>query len=130
MKDYCTNSNFYPIRKDPPEDGGLCKDTPESHPIEKIATPQAPSQEKEEIEDSFDFGNQVIKHISKKKTQYRRLVHTSKWFNILSWITGRTRGSSNATSRGEAQSFCATAKTDNQVSGLCLSTLFYFVYQI
>lgn len=46
MKDYCTNSNFYPIPKDP-----------------QRVTPQAPSQETEELENSFDFGNQVIEHI-------------------------------------------------------------------
>ena len=45
-----------PISKDSPENVAvLGKDPPESQPIEKIANTQAPSQETEEIGDSFDF---------------------------------------------------------------------------
>ncbi|KAL0697863.1 hypothetical protein Bca4012_053985 [Brassica carinata] len=69
LKDYCTNGKSDPVSKDPPENVLLfSKDAPESHPLEKIATPQAPSQETEELEDGFDFGNQVIEQISNKDT--------------------------------------------------------------
>jgi poly(A) polymerase len=65
MKDYCTNGKSEPISKDPPENVvAFSKDPPESLPIEKIATPQA--HETEELEESFDFGNQVIEQISHK----------------------------------------------------------------
>ncbi|CAN8312437.1 unnamed protein product [Cochlearia groenlandica] len=66
-KDYSTNGKSDPIGQDPPENVDvLSKDAPESHPIEKIATPEAPIQETEELEDSFDFGNQMIKQVSNK----------------------------------------------------------------
>ncbi|CAN7035184.1 unnamed protein product [Brassica rapa subsp. trilocularis] len=68
-KDCCTNGKSDPVIKDPPESVVVfSKDATESHPIEKIATPQAPSQETEELEDGFDFGNQVIEQISNKDT--------------------------------------------------------------
>ncbi|WZZ83168.1 hypothetical protein YC2023_103740 [Brassica napus] len=62
MKDCCTNGKSDPISTDPQENVVVLskEDAPESHPIEKIATPQAPtSEETEELEGSFDFGNQV-----------------------------------------------------------------------
>ncbi|CAH8357385.1 unnamed protein product [Eruca vesicaria subsp. sativa] len=69
LKDCCSNGKSDPISKDPPENVVLfSKDAAETHPIEKIATPQAPSEETEELEDSFDFGNQVIEQISNKDT--------------------------------------------------------------
>ena len=80
LKDCLTDAKSDPISKDPPENVVLfskdtpenvvlfSKDTPESHPLEKIATLQAQSQETEELEDSFDFGNQVIEQISNKDT--------------------------------------------------------------
>uniref|UniRef100_A0A1J3IE05 Poly(A) polymerase n=1 Tax=Noccaea caerulescens TaxID=107243 RepID=A0A1J3IE05_NOCCA len=65
MRDYCTNGKSDPMVKDPPESVVVfSKGPPESVPVNKIATPQAPSQETEELEDSFDFGNQVIEQIS------------------------------------------------------------------
>ena len=68
-KDCCTNGKSDPVIKDPPESVVVfSKDATESHPIEKIATPQARSQETEELEDGFDFGNQVIEQISNKDT--------------------------------------------------------------
>ncbi|CAH2037069.1 unnamed protein product [Thlaspi arvense] len=67
LKDYCTNGISDTISKDPPEiDVSFSRDAQESHPIEKISTPLAPSQETEELEDSFDFRNQVIEQISNK----------------------------------------------------------------
>ncbi|KAF8052582.1 hypothetical protein N665_1540s0006 [Sinapis alba] len=67
LKDCCTNGKSDPAIKDPPENVLLfSKDATENHPIEKIATLQAPSQETEELEDGFDFGNQVIEQISNK----------------------------------------------------------------
>ncbi|KAL0755085.1 hypothetical protein Bca101_092753 [Brassica carinata] len=69
LKDCLTDAKSDPISKDPPENVVLfSKDTPESPPLEKIATLQAQSQETEELEDSFDFGNQVIEQISNKDT--------------------------------------------------------------
>ncbi|WZZ18761.1 hypothetical protein YC2023_111850 [Brassica napus] len=62
MKDSYTNGKSDPINTDPQENVVVFnkEDAPESHPIEKIATPQAPtSEETEELEGSFDFGNQV-----------------------------------------------------------------------
>ncbi|CAN8292727.1 unnamed protein product [Cochlearia groenlandica] len=67
VKDYCTNGKANPSFTGPPENVVvLGKDAPESHPIEKIATPQAaPSQETEELEDSYVSENQVIEQIPK-----------------------------------------------------------------
>lgn len=58
------NGNSDSISKVPPENAAaINKDTPESWPIKKITTAEALSQETEELEDSLDFGNQVIEHI-------------------------------------------------------------------
>lgn len=64
LKDCCTNGKSDLVTKVPPENVVLFS----KDPIEKIATPQPPSQETEELEDSFDFGNQVIEQISNKDT--------------------------------------------------------------
>ncbi|KAJ0247867.1 Nuclear poly(A) polymerase 1 [Hirschfeldia incana] len=64
LKDCCTNGKSDLVTKDPPESVVLFS----KDPIEKLATPQAPSQETEELEDSFDFGNQVVEQISNKDT--------------------------------------------------------------
>ncbi|CAN6803656.1 unnamed protein product [Brassica oleracea var. botrytis] len=57
MKELCTKVEYDPINKD----------VGESHPVEKIATPQASlSQESEEVEDNFGFRNQVVKQIPSK----------------------------------------------------------------
>ncbi|XP_010498178.1 PREDICTED: nuclear poly(A) polymerase 1-like [Camelina sativa] len=61
MKDYCTNGKSDHISKDQ-VDNVFSKDPP----IEKIATPQAPSQETEELEEIGDFGNQMIQQITPK----------------------------------------------------------------
>ncbi|KAF8114298.1 hypothetical protein N665_0039s0062 [Sinapis alba] len=68
MKDCFTNGKSDPSIKDPQENVVVFskEDAPESHPIEKIATPQAASEETEELEGSFDFGNQVIELMSNK----------------------------------------------------------------
>ncbi|KAJ0237586.1 Nuclear poly(A) polymerase 1 [Hirschfeldia incana] len=61
LKDCFTNGKSDPSSTDPQENVVVFskEDAPESHPIEKIATPQAPNEETEELEGSFDFGNQV-----------------------------------------------------------------------
>ncbi|CAA7029498.1 unnamed protein product [Microthlaspi erraticum] len=65
MRDYCTNGKSDPMVKDPPENVAVfSKGPPASPPVNKIATFQAPSQETEELEDSFDFGNQVTEQMS------------------------------------------------------------------
>ncbi|XP_023633174.1 nuclear poly(A) polymerase 1 [Capsella rubella] len=65
MKDYCTNGKSDHISKDSVDKVVVfSKDPAESLPIEKIATPQAPSQEAEELEESGDFGNQMIQQIT------------------------------------------------------------------
>ncbi|KAF2549719.1 hypothetical protein F2Q68_00036042 [Brassica cretica] len=57
MKELCTKVEYDPISKG----------VGESHPVEKIATPQASlSQESEEVEDNFGFRNQVVKQIPSK----------------------------------------------------------------
>ncbi|KAJ4889437.1 Nuclear poly(A) polymerase 1 [Raphanus sativus] len=68
MEDCFTNGKYDHINKDPQENVVVFSKeaAPESHAIEKIATAQAPSEETEDLEGSFDFGNQVIKHMSSK----------------------------------------------------------------
>lgn len=84
------NGNSDSISKVPPENAAaINKDTPESRPLKKITTAEALSQETEELEDSFDFGNQVIDHISNKDAISTATATTFircdyfKWFTIL-----------------------------------------------